>query len=94
VRKEGKAETKEGGWSFLMNEKKKSTGRLLIGLLSILFSVDALFVPFGTVRAAERPGTAAEDDREELRGLAVLKEIWTGDFDQMLERRMIRVLVP
>jgi membrane-bound lytic murein transglycosylase MltF len=43
--------------------------------------------------AVEKP-SAAEKDAATARGLSVANKKWTGDFDRMLERRMIRVYAP
>lgn len=37
---------------------------------------------------------AAEDNRPQSVSLELLRDAWTGDFDQMLENRRIRILVP
>jgi membrane-bound lytic murein transglycosylase MltF len=43
-----------------------------------------------SVQAADAPG----GDTSAQRRLAISNKPWTGDFDRMVERRMIRVLVP
>ena len=45
------------------------------------------------VAAAAKPA-AAEKDAAAARGLSVANKPWTGDFDKMLERRMIRAYAP
>jgi len=46
--------------------------------------------------SAQPPTTAAASDRpsEKLRQLTIANKPWTGDFDRMLERRVIRVNAP
>ena len=41
-----------------------------------------------------RPVSSAEDGRRQARALDMTRKTWIGDFGQMLERRVIRVLVP
>jgi membrane-bound lytic murein transglycosylase MltF len=49
----------------------------------------------GTPAAASEPGkTAADAADTEARRLSLAVKPWTGDFDAMLERRIIRVYVP
>ena len=38
--------------------------------------------------------TASAPAQSKQRGLSIANKVWTGDFDKMVERRMIRVLVP
>jgi membrane-bound lytic murein transglycosylase MltF len=45
------------------------------------------------LHAAGAPAQAPQPDRK-IRHLSTQNKPWTGDFDRMLERRMIRVLVP
>ena len=50
-----------------------------------------------SARAADAPSsssTAAPGSSRPLRRLPLSSKPWTGDFDGMLERRVIRVLVP
>jgi membrane-bound lytic murein transglycosylase MltF len=47
----------------------------------------------GTPSVAPR-NTAAEKEAAAARGLSVANKPWTGDFDKMLERRMIRAYAP
>ena len=47
----------------------------------------------GTPSVAPR-STAAEKEAAAARGLSVANKPWTGDFDKMLERRMIRAYAP
>jgi membrane-bound lytic murein transglycosylase MltF/transposase-like protein len=42
----------------------------------------------------DKPAPPEEDRRRQLRGLAPTSKEWTGDFDQMLAYRRIRVLLP
>lgn len=70
--------------------------------LFALYVAAAALIVFGiaylvrSVRHAPIKPTAQvrEDDRQEGRHLALFSEAWTGDFDQMLENRRIRILVP
>lgn len=41
-----------------------------------------------------RPESSAEESPIASRGLDLTRRVWSGDFDQMFERRTIRVLVP
>jgi membrane-bound lytic murein transglycosylase MltF len=43
---------------------------------------------------AQAPATPAAEGQAKLRTLSVADKKWTGDFDKMLERRLIRVAVP
>jgi membrane-bound lytic murein transglycosylase MltF len=43
---------------------------------------------------ANRPKTSAEQSPIAARGLDLSRKVWSGDFDQMFERRTVRVLVP
>jgi membrane-bound lytic murein transglycosylase MltF len=43
---------------------------------------------------AQAPATPAAEGQTKLRTLSVADKKWTGDFDKMLERRLIRVAVP
>ena len=49
-----------------------------------------------TLASGQQPAAPATAGKEAVaaRGLSVANKPWTGDFDAMLERRMIRVLVP
>ena len=44
--------------------------------------------------SASAPATAPAPTTGKPRQLSLANKVWTGDFDRMLERRMIRVLVP
>ena len=46
------------------------------------------------VTALAARASAPEKDAAAARGLSVANKKWTGDFDKMLERRMIRVDAP
>jgi membrane-bound lytic murein transglycosylase MltF len=48
----------------------------------------------GDERKVHPKVSSAEDGRVRARALELTRKAWTGDFDQMLERRVIRVLVP
>jgi membrane-bound lytic murein transglycosylase MltF len=43
---------------------------------------------------ANRPNDSAQESPIGARGLDLTRKVWSGDFDQMFERRTIRVLVP
>jgi len=78
----------------MMKEKKGCPSLFLIRTLLIVLAVVVTFLSICKVHATDMPEKAVDGEREELRGLAFINETWTGDFDQMLERRIIRVLVP
>ncbi len=44
--------------------------------------------------AAPRPAAPAPAEETQPRKLAITNKVWTGDFDKLLERRMIRVFAP
>jgi len=68
----------------------------------VISGLIGLTAGFTTAHAAAAPGsapapsaaTAPPDTSAKPRQLAISAKPWTGDFDRMLERRMIRVLVP
>jgi membrane-bound lytic murein transglycosylase MltF len=63
-------------------------GKLMAGIASSLLLVtSALGQPSGSPQPKPAP-------KQAVRQLEISNKPWTGDFDQMLERRMIRVLVP
>ncbi len=75
----------------LIVKRKACTCGLLLGLAVMI----ALVVPpsaFG--QKAGKPSRPAEEDHKQLRGLPLLNKEKTGDFDMMLESRLIRVFVP
>ena len=72
-------------------ERKGHSYRFLLGL-AVLAAVAASSSTFG--QQAGTPATPTEEGRKQLRRLDLTKKEWTGDFDKMLERRMIRVFVP
>ncbi|MGY8524441.1 transglycosylase SLT domain-containing protein [Paracidovorax citrulli] len=64
-------------------------------LLKGLIGAACLFS--GVLAAQQKPGTTsapAASDAASVRTLSLANKPWTGDFDAMLERRVIRVLVP
>ena len=63
------------------------TGGLVVVLASLVLAIGAS----AETPAKAPPGPAS---KSEARRLATQAKQWTGDFDGMLERRMIRVLVP
>ncbi len=56
-----------------------------------LATVSAVLVPAAAAAPAEPVKSATSS---EPRGLQIANKPWTGDFDKMLERRMIRVYAP
>jgi membrane-bound lytic murein transglycosylase MltF len=60
--------------------------------LRLLVAALVLSVPFAAFSAQKSPVQPAADN--EPRQLSVENKPWTGDFEAMLKRRMIRVLVP
>jgi len=65
-----------------------TVGRLMIGVaLSLFLAANAFGQPSGQTqdKPKSKPGS---------RQLDISRKIWTGDFDRMLERRVIRALVP
>ena len=60
-------------------------------LNTVLMAVLLLFAP--SSNAAQTP-KSAEPSAEKPRQLNIASKPWTGDFDKMVSRRMIRVLVP
>lgn len=73
-----------------MKEKFTRLLRRLPSLAAILIAA-VLMIPSWAEPAAQTPNY---DDPARLRGLALANEVWLCDFDQLLEKRMIRVLVP
>jgi hypothetical protein len=62
-----------------------------VALCLVVATAEAQTVP--TARAAEPPAKAVAG-AEATRQLTVANTPWTGDFDKMLQRRMIRVYAP
>jgi membrane-bound lytic murein transglycosylase MltF len=63
-------------------------GKLMVGIASLLLLVtSSLGQPSGSPQA--KPAA-----KQAVRQLEIANKPWMGDFDQMLERRIIRVLVP
>jgi membrane-bound lytic murein transglycosylase MltF len=54
----------------------------------------AAFALASASASAQAPATPAAGGQAKLRTLSVADKKWTGDFDKMLERRLIRVAVP
>ena len=72
----------------------KNKGRIYGFLFGIAVLV-ALVVPPSTFgQKTGKPVMPAEEDQKQLRGLLSLTKERTGDFDMMLESRVIRVSVP
>jgi len=63
-------------------------GRLTFGIAVSLVLVASAF---GQPSA---PASSSPTSKQKVRQLDISRKPWTGDFDQMLERRIIRVLVP
>lgn len=74
--------------------KKMRLRPWLITLATLLAAV--VFVAAGSARTADRAATAppASASPERLLDLLDIERAWTGDFDGMLKRRMIRIAVP
>ena len=72
-------------------ERKGPIHALFLGL-AVLATVAAS--PLALGQQAGKPATPAEEGRKQPRRLDLTKKEWTGDFDKMLERRVVRVLVP
>ncbi len=65
-----------------------------MGFCRFLVSVVLFAGFFGTSMAASEPAKSSVKNTAQARSLAIANKPWTGDFDAMLERRMIRVAVP
>ena len=63
-------------------------------LLGLLLAVGAHAQPAATTPAASTPATSAGTGAATARQLSLAAKPWKGDFDGMLERRVIRVYVP
>lgn len=63
-------------------------GKLIAGIASSLLLVTSVL---GQSSGSAQPKSAA---KQAVRQLEISNKPWTGDFDQMLERRIIRVVVP
>jgi len=61
------------------------SGRIVVALASLLVAAFTL---------AQTPPAQPPGDADTHRGLTFETKSWTGDFDQMLDRRVIRVVVP
>jgi len=67
-----------------------TVGRLMMGIaLSLFLAASAFGQPSGQTQVKPRP-----KPEPGARQLDITFKPWTGDFDRMLERRMIRALVP
>jgi membrane-bound lytic murein transglycosylase MltF len=72
----------------------KSRGRIY-GLLCGFAILAALVIPASTFgEKSSKPALPLEEDHKQLRGLPLNSSERTGDFDMMLESRVIRVSVP
>jgi membrane-bound lytic murein transglycosylase MltF len=68
---------------------------LIRALMLSLFALEALAQTGAASPAASEPAKPAADATDhETRQLSLANKPWTGDFDKMLERRLIRVYVP
>ena len=65
-------------------------GFCLLAAISGLFIQSAL----GQTNAGRAPGGGGADSFSKPRELKIANKPWTGDFDKMLERRVIRVYAP
>jgi hypothetical protein len=65
----------------------------MIALISSTFLLLVLILFSPTSGSAQSP-KSAEPSTDKPRQLNIAVKPWTGDFDQMASRRMIRVLVP
>jgi len=63
--------------------------RCLVAVLAL-----ATLAAAGWVHAADAALAPTVEAAPSARGLSLAVKVWTGDFDRMVERRMIRVLVP
>jgi ABC-type amino acid transport substrate-binding protein len=76
-----------------MNDFWIKTMRLPLAFLLGL-SLLALPIPPAPAQTAKPPAGKAVVDKQPRRQLTIANKPWQGDFDRMLARRMIRVLVP
>jgi membrane-bound lytic murein transglycosylase MltF len=65
----------------------------LIYRLILIFAFALVLTPGALAQTGDNP-KAKPASKKAVRQLVFSNEPWTGDFDQMLERRMIRALVP
>ena len=75
------------------NRKSPLIGRIAQAVLCVAVATGAQAQAASTAKAVESPAKVAATS-EGTRQLAIANKPWTGDFDQMLERRMIRVYTP
>jgi hypothetical protein len=66
----------------------------MTGLISLLIALIASTIFQPVPAQAQQRGTSATQGTTEPRHLSITNKAWTGDFDKMLERRMIRVYAP
>jgi membrane-bound lytic murein transglycosylase MltF len=77
----------------MQGHQRSSDGRLIdVGLRSLALFVIGL-ASGGSVLAQSAPAPTPKPAKE-VRQLSLENTPWTGDFDKILERRMLRVLVP
>jgi membrane-bound lytic murein transglycosylase MltF len=77
-----------------MQQKECSHLLRRIPALALIFLAAFLMLPPCPSWAEPTTQTPEADNQPRLRSLALANEAWTGDFDQLLEKRLIRVLVP
>ncbi len=71
------------------------TSRTVIAALAILLVFTMGLVVWFSVGQPSRPGPSIENNRiTDLTATLPLPEKWSGDLDGMLERRLVRILVP
>lgn len=62
---------------------------------TVAFSIAvSLILSSGAIAQHTYPQASGPDPNQKLRHLDIPDKCWTGDFDQMLERRIMRVVVP
>jgi len=67
--------------------------RFIIVKLTVFITVSLVLVA-GAFGQASAPAPSSPVSKQKARQLDISVKLWTGDFDQMLERRVIRVLLP
>ena len=67
--------------------------RFIIVQLAVFIAVSLVLVA-GAFGQASAPAPSSPVSKQKARQLDISVKLWTGDFDQMLERRVIRVLLP
>lgn len=73
---------------------KRLVAPLALGLLVTMFAIGAHAQPAATKPAAPTPARSGDSSAAKDRQLSLAAKPWKGDFDGMLERRIIRVYVP